>query len=77
MNGMPVAEGEPPLLNLDSTSSLKFGHRGNPEDTPGSEDEGGFYLNGRIDEVQLFVGRALSPEQIKAIYEAGSAGVCK
>jgi hypothetical protein len=58
-------------------SSLKFGHRGSPEDTPGSEDEEGFYLNGRIDEVQLFVGTALTREQIKAIYLAGSGEVCR
>jgi hypothetical protein len=76
MNSTPVAEGFS-LLNLNSTSSLKFGHRGNPIDTPGSEDDSGFYLNGRIDEVQLFVGTALSDDQIKAIYESGSAGLCK
>jgi Concanavalin A-like lectin/glucanases superfamily len=76
MNGSPVAAGEVPI-NLDSDSSLKFGHRGNPDDTPGSEDERGFYLNGRIDEVELFIGRALSPRLIRAIYRAGSAGKCK
>jgi hypothetical protein len=76
MNGVPVAQGESPL-NLDSTSSLKFGHRGNPEDTPGSEDDSGFFLNGRIDEVQIFVGKALTRGQIRAISEAGRAGMCK
>lgn len=79
MNGMPVATGAAPL-NLDSNSSLKFGHRGNKVDTPGpppSEDERGFYLNGRIDEVQLFVGRALPRGLIRAIFNAGSAGQCK
>jgi hypothetical protein len=63
--------------NLNSPASLKFGHRGNPEDTPGSQDERNFYLNGRIDEVELFVGTALSPDQILALYQAGSAGKCK
>lgn len=48
MNGQPVARGESPL-NINSVSSLKFGHRGNPADTPGSEDVSGFFLNGRID----------------------------
>lgn len=76
MNGKPIATGESPN-NLDSVSSLKFGHRGNPSDTPGSEDESGFFLNGRIDEVELFVGRALPPKVIQAIYNAGSAGKCK
>jgi len=76
MNGVPVAQGES-SLNLNSTSSLKFGHRGNPEDTPGSLDEGGFFLNGRIDEVELFVGQALTHCQIQAIFNAGSAGKCK
>ena len=35
----------------------------------------GFYLNGRIDEVELF-NRALSDLEIKSIYEAGHAGKC-
>ena len=67
MNGAPVASGAF-SSNLDSTSSLKFGHRGNPIDTPGSDDERGFFLNGRIDEVQLFVGRALSEAEILALF---------
>jgi hypothetical protein len=50
-------------LNLDSISSLKFGHRGNPIDTPGSRDESGFYLNGLIDEVRIF-NYALSASEI-------------
>ena len=76
MNGAPVAQGESPL-NLNSTSSLKFGHRGGSIDTPGSEDEGWAFLNGRIDEVELFVGQALTRDQIRAIFNAGSAGKCK
>jgi hypothetical protein len=50
VNGTPMASG--PLGsggNIDTTSSLKFGHRGNPSDTPGSSDNRGFFLNGRID----------------------------
>lgn len=78
MNGIPVAQNlDMGASNLNSPSSLKFGHRGNPEDTPGSTDERGLYLNGRIDEVELFVGTALSEDQILAIYQAGSAGKCK
>ena len=76
MNGRPDAVGES-RLNLDSDSSLKFGHRGNPTDTPGSEDESGFFLNGRIDEVELFVGRALPRGLVQAIFNAESAGKCK
>ena len=78
MNGEVIAqddfEGE---LNLDSGSSLKFGHRGNVDDTPGSIDTRDFYVNGRIDEVELFVGTALSEEQIRALYAAGGDGKCK
>jgi hypothetical protein len=76
MNAVPVAVGASPL-DLDSNSSLKFGHRGSPIDTPGSEDDRGFFLNGRIDEVELFVGRALPHGLIQAIVNAGSAGKCK
>jgi Concanavalin A-like lectin/glucanases superfamily len=76
MNGVPVAQGES-SLNLNSYSSLKFGHRGYPEDTPGSVDEGGYYLSGRIDEVHLFVGKALTHCQIQAIFNARKAGMCK
>jgi len=76
MNGAPVASGAF-SGNLDSTSSLKFGHRGSPSDTPGSDDEREFFLNGRIDEVELFVGRALSDTEIQAIFDASSTGKCK
>jgi hypothetical protein len=77
MKGTLVATGPVGRDNSDSTSSLKFGHRGSPSDTPGSEDERGFFLNGRIDELELFVGRALSDAEIQAIFDAGSAGKCK
>lgn len=77
VNGVPVASAKVPSVNVDSSSSLKFGHRGSPDDTPDSEDDRGFFLNGRIDELQIFVGRALPAAQIKAIFETGRAGVCK
>lgn len=76
-NGIPVIAAIAPTVNVDSSSSLKFGHRGAPSDTPGSEDESGFYLNGRIDEVEITVGVALSAEEIQGIFNAGSAGKCK
>ena len=76
MNGVPVAQ-DRALVNLDSASSLKLGHRGGPADTPGSEDDRGFFLKGRIDEVELFVGKALPAPMIRKIAEAGPAGKCK
>jgi hypothetical protein len=76
MNGQPVAAGES-TLDLNSDSLLKFGHRGNPSDTPGSEDESGIYLKSRIDEVELFAGRALPDRVIQEIYRVGSVGKCK
>ena len=76
VNGVPVASGAG-SGNVDSTSSLKFGHRGSPDNTPGSFDTRGFFLNGRIDEVELFVGRALDDAEILAIFNAGRAGKCK
>lgn len=76
VNGESVAEGDS-AQNLDTESSLKFGHRGNPSDTPGSTDNRGFFLRGRIDEVEYFVGRALPRVEIDKIYGAGSHGKCK
>ena len=77
LNGEELDASESPVLNLDSESSLKFGHRGGIEDTPGAAYEGGFYLNGRIDEAEIFVGTALSEEWIRDIYDAGTSGKCK
>jgi len=73
MNGEVVASKAAPkgtVIDLDSPASLKFGHRGGPEDTPGSIDDRGLFLDGRIDEVRLFVGRALFNDEIRAIVEA-------
>jgi hypothetical protein len=77
MNGALIASNSAPgpLVDLDSVSSLKFGHRGNPVDTPGSEDDREFYLNGTVDEVTVF-DRALTNSQIRAIVAAGSSGKC-
>jgi Concanavalin A-like lectin/glucanases superfamily len=77
MNGTVIATGQVDRDNGNSDSSLKFGHRGSPDDTPGSTDTRGFFLNGRIDEMEFFVGRALSDTEIQAIFNAGSAGKCK
>jgi hypothetical protein len=73
LNGEVVASKDAPkrtVIDLDSPASLKFGHRGGPEDTPGSIDDRGLFLDGRIDEVRLFVGRALSNGAIRAMVEA-------
>lgn len=37
--------------DLNSSASLKIGHRGSPSDTPGSTDTRGFYLKGLVDEL--------------------------
>ena len=74
-NGSPTASGEF-SVNLDSRSSLKFGHRGNPSDTPGSVDTRDFWLNGAIDEPALYK-RALSDQEIAAIFQAGADGKCR
>jgi hypothetical protein len=59
--------------NLESSSSLKFGHRCSSQDTTGCLGEPGLYLNGLIDEVELF-DRALGAEEIGAIFDADSDG---
>lgn len=59
MNGDVIASHTAPnagTLDPDSLSSIKFGHRGDPCDTPGSVSDQGFFLNGlngRIDEVKF------------------------
>lgn len=64
--------------NLDTaaTTTLKIGHRGNSQDTPGAVPFPPFYFHGLIDEVQIY-NRALTDEEILAIYEAGGGGICK
>ncbi len=55
-------------LNLNSSTPLLFGRTG---------DDRGFYLDGLIDEVELYNGTALTQEQIFGLYLAGAAGKCK
>jgi hypothetical protein len=74
-DGAPTASGTF-SRNLDCGASLKFGHRGNPSDTPGSWDTRNFWLNGAIDEPALY-NRALTDQEIAALYAAGSAGKAK
>jgi DNA-binding SARP family transcriptional activator len=63
-------------VDVDSDSSLKFGHRGGNQDTPGATKDQGFYLDGLIDEVHLTIGTALTPDEIQAIVKAGDNGLC-
>ncbi|MFX1336681.1 MAG: NosD domain-containing protein [Promethearchaeota archaeon] len=51
-----------------SISSLKFGHRGNPTDTPGSMDSRGYYLNGLMDEIRVY-NRGLSEQEVFLLYK--------
>jgi len=59
--------------SIDSTASLKFGHRGSPDDTPGSRDHRGFFLNGWIDEIAFYIGNRLSNAEIHTIFETRGA----
>jgi hypothetical protein len=77
MNGNVIASGTATDdAVIDSRASLIFGHRGSPDDTPGSIDERGLFLDGRIDEVKVFVGRALSDDEIRADMNADAKGMC-
>lgn len=80
VDGTPVASGTTDgsfTGDLSTPSSLKFGHRGNVQDTPGSQDTRQFYLHGAIDEVQLWTDTALSDQDVLAIAAAGSGGMCR
>jgi hypothetical protein len=69
--GTESIAGSPP--EPASNASLKFGHRGDSSDTPGSRDHRGFFLHGDLDEVELFVGHGLSNSQIRQIFQAQSS----
>ena len=75
LNGTLIAAGTN-SANVNSTAALKIGHRGNPTDTPGSNDANGLYLNGRADEVSAY-NRALTADEVTSIYNAGLAGKYK
>ena len=57
-----------PLASTDSPASLNFGHRGTSEDTPGSLDDRDFFVRGELDEIEFFVGDALTDAQILDIF---------
>jgi hypothetical protein len=68
MDGIAIYSSDFDSLNLDAPISLKIGRR---------EGGQGFYLNGRIDEVEIYNGTALTQNQIFELYTAGRLGKCK
>ena len=68
LNGLAVANEDLYPLNLDAPITLKFGRR---------EGFQGFFLNGRIDEVEIYNGIALTPLEIFGLYSTGRFGKCK
>jgi hypothetical protein len=71
VNGVQVAGAELPSAfgwDLSSPLPLVFGQRA---------DERGFFLNGTLDEIQLFVGTAVSDGDIWNAYAAGASGTCR
>ena len=70
LNGsVVVADHTITLGDLATESSLKFGHRGGNDDTPGATLRQGFFLDGQIDEAMLVVGDALTADEIETIYQ--------
>ncbi len=67
VNGALEAQGDG-LFVTQSTGGLAIGRKGEASSSPG-------YLSGLIDEVCIY-SRALSPVEIAAIYNAGTAGKC-
>jgi len=68
LDGRAVSFGDFDPLNLDAPISLLFGRR---------EGYQGMYLNGLIDEVEIYNGTALTQVQIFELYSAGNSGKCK
>ena len=65
-DGAPI-DSATAAFNFDNSHELLFGRRRGGQ---------GFFWNGRIDEIQLHIGAALSDAEILAIYSAGSEGQC-
>lgn len=64
------------VLEKENKISVTRQANGNPVTIGESYVFRGRYLNGLVDEAQLF-GRALTAAQVKSIFDAGSAGQCK
>lgn len=69
-NGQPLGA-DNLAFEANSTATLKLGHRGNPEDTPGSNDGSGFYLNGRLDNVTIF-NHALTRQEVTTLVNSSN-----
>jgi hypothetical protein len=68
LNGSVIAEqAAPSPIDLSLDTPLLFGRRGTGN---------GYLLDGQLDEIQLFVGRALPATEIAAVYRAGASGIC-
>jgi hypothetical protein len=73
VNGVLDNSVEKSGLVLPSTGgAIKIGQESAAQEPPGIPE----FFNGLIDEVELF-NRALSAEEIAALFDAGSAGKCK
>ncbi len=73
VDGVEVLSGSPLTTNLDNTSSLYFARRADGPSEAGSGGPG--FFQGELDEVELFQ-RALSADEIYAIYAADAVGKC-
>jgi len=56
--------------NLNSEASIKIGHRGNPENTPGSMDDRGCFIHGNMDDIAIY-NYALSANELSTVYHSG------
>jgi DNA-binding SARP family transcriptional activator len=62
------------VIDLASPASIKLGHRGGIDDTPGSEDTRGYYLDGALDEVLISTGRGFRLEDVSRLIDGAAAG---
>lgn len=68
VDGKPVLSFSPLAFDLNNTAPLNIGRR-----DPAQTD---IYFNGCLDELEIFK-RALSEDEIQALYQAGDNGKCK
>ena len=70
VNGVVIARSTRPEgpLDLAVDGPIMIGRRG---------DDAGDFLHGQLDEIRLFIGRALSDAEVLAVYRAGAAGICR
>jgi hypothetical protein len=70
---MTVVDGTPVIAGVFRKAHVLIGQRQSPYTM---ECEGAAAYKGRVDELHIF-NRALTPEEIHAIYVAGKSGLCK